>query len=58
MLLSSAPDNGLSLMLLEGGLTLIALAVPFALPNLGNSLFFPQSSARSDDWRAVAESLS
>ena len=40
MLLSSAPDNGLSLMLLEGGLTLIALAVPFALPNLGNSLFF------------------
>jgi hypothetical protein len=39
MLLSSAPDNHVSLMLIEGGLTVIALAVPFALPRLGNNWF-------------------
>jgi hypothetical protein len=39
MLLSSAPANSVSLMLIEGGLTLIALAVPFALPRIGNSFF-------------------
>jgi hypothetical protein len=39
MQLSSASDNNVSLMLIEGGLTLIALAVPFALPRLGNRGF-------------------
>jgi hypothetical protein len=39
MLLSSAPQNSLSLMLIEGSLTVIALAVPFALPRLANSWF-------------------
>jgi hypothetical protein len=39
MLASSAPQNDVSLMLIEGGLTLIAFAVPFALPRLGNAWF-------------------
>ena len=39
MLLSSAPENEVSLMLIEGGLTVIAFALPFALPRLGNGLF-------------------
>ena len=39
MLLSSAPENEVSLMLIEGGLTAIAFAVPFALPNLAAGLF-------------------
>ncbi|HUD15256.1 MAG TPA: hypothetical protein VMQ56_16500 [Terracidiphilus sp.] len=39
MLPSSTPQNDVSLMLIEGGLTLIALAVPFALPRIGNSWF-------------------
>jgi hypothetical protein len=39
MLLSSAPENKASLMLIEGGLTLIAFAVPFALPRVGNAWF-------------------
>jgi hypothetical protein len=39
MLLSTAPENEVSLMLIEGGLTAIAFALPFALPRLGNRLF-------------------
>jgi hypothetical protein len=39
MLPPSAPQNDASLMLIEGGLTLIALAVPFAVPRLANSWF-------------------
>jgi hypothetical protein len=39
MPLSSAPPNDVSLMLIEGGLALIAFAIPFALPRLGNSWF-------------------
>ena len=39
MLLSSAPENDVSLMLIEAGLTVISLAVPFALPNLAAGLF-------------------
>ena len=39
MLLSSAPENDVSLMLIEASLTAIALAVPFALPRLANSWF-------------------
>ena len=39
MLLASAPENEVSLMLIEAGLTVIALAVPFALPNLASGLY-------------------
>jgi len=39
MVLSSAPDTHVSLLLIEGGLTVIALALPFALPRLANGLF-------------------
>jgi hypothetical protein len=39
MLLSSAPENDVSLMLMEGGLTVIAFALPFAIPRLANSWF-------------------
>jgi hypothetical protein len=39
MLTSSAPVNDLSLMLIEGGLTLIAIAIPFALPGVGDAWF-------------------
>ena len=39
MLASASPENSVSLMLLEGGLTLIAVAVPFALPRLGTAWF-------------------
>jgi hypothetical protein len=39
MLLSSAPENDVSLMLIEGGLTAIVFAAPFALPRLGNAWF-------------------
>jgi hypothetical protein len=39
MLASSAPVNDLSLMLIEGSLTLIAVAIPFALPRLGDAWF-------------------
>jgi hypothetical protein len=39
MLASSAPTNDVSLMLIEGGLTLIAVAIPFALPRLGDTWF-------------------
>jgi hypothetical protein len=39
MLLSSTSAKSVSLMLIEGGLTLIAFAVPFALPGIGNSWF-------------------
>ncbi len=39
MLHSSAPENDVSLMLIEGGFTVIAFALPFALPKLGNGLF-------------------
>jgi hypothetical protein len=39
MLLSSAPENNVSLMLMEGGLTVIAFALPFAIPRLANSWF-------------------
>jgi hypothetical protein len=39
MLLSSAPDNNGSLMLIESGLTAIALGIPFALPRLANKWF-------------------
>jgi hypothetical protein len=39
MLASSAPTNDLSLMLIEGSLTLIAVAIPFALPRLGDAWF-------------------
>jgi hypothetical protein len=40
MLLSSASENDVSLLLIEGGLTAIAIAVSFALPRLGNAWFF------------------
>jgi hypothetical protein len=39
MLVSSAPVNDLSLMLIEGSLTLIAVAIPFALPRVGDAWF-------------------
>ena len=39
MLVFSSQDTSVSLFTLEGGLTLIALAVPFALPRLANSWF-------------------
>ncbi len=39
MLLSSAPDKDISLLLIEGGLTVIALALPFALPRLCDPVF-------------------
>jgi hypothetical protein len=39
MLLHNGSDNGASLMLIEGGLTLIAFGVAFAGPRLGNSFF-------------------
>jgi hypothetical protein len=39
MLTSQGSDTAISLMLLEGGLTLIAVAVPFAIPGLGAPLF-------------------
>ncbi|MEI9980366.1 MAG: hypothetical protein WDN23_15445 [Edaphobacter sp.] len=39
MVLSSTPENGPSLVLIEGGLTAIAVAVSFALPHL-SSLWF------------------
>jgi hypothetical protein len=39
MLLSSTPDNGPSLALIEGGLTTIAIALPFAAPRLGSAMF-------------------
>ena len=39
MLASSAHVNDLSLMLIEGGLTLIAIAIPFALPGVGDAWF-------------------
>jgi len=39
MLLASTPENEVSLMLIEGGLTVTAFALPFALPNLGSGLF-------------------
>jgi hypothetical protein len=39
MLASSAPVNDLSLMLIEGSLTLLAIAIPFAIPRLGDAWF-------------------
>jgi hypothetical protein len=48
MLLSTAPENEVSLMLIEGGLTVIAFALPFALPTLGNVLNEPLAA-----WRAA-----
>jgi hypothetical protein len=39
MVLSSTPEHGTSLMLLEGGLTAIAFAVAFCLPRLGSAWF-------------------
>jgi hypothetical protein len=39
MLASSAPTNDVSLMLTEGSLTLIAVAIPFAFPRLGDAWF-------------------
>jgi hypothetical protein len=39
MLLSTAQDSAPSLLLLEGGLTLIAIAGAFCLPHLGSSTF-------------------
>jgi hypothetical protein len=41
MVLSSAQEHGTSLLLLEGGLTAIALAVAFGLPRLGSTWFSP-----------------
>jgi hypothetical protein len=39
MLVTSSPDNQISLMLVEGSLTVIAVAVAFALPRIGSSWF-------------------
>jgi hypothetical protein len=39
MILSPAPDRGTSLMLIEGGLTAIAIAVAFCCPSLGSRYF-------------------
>jgi hypothetical protein len=39
MVLSSAPEQGTSLTLIEGGLTTIAVAVAFCLPRLGSAWF-------------------
>jgi len=39
MILSPAPDRGTSLMLIEGGLTAIAVAVAFCWPSLGSGYF-------------------
>ena len=39
MVLSSAPEQGPSLILIEGGLTAIAFAVAFCLPRLGSAWF-------------------
>ena len=52
MLLSSAPENDLSLMLIEGGLTLIAFAIALCAAPAGIA-FFRASSEPSGDWRAA-----
>ena len=39
MILSSPPDHGLPIPLIEGGLTLIAIAAAFCWPRLGSNLF-------------------
>jgi hypothetical protein len=39
MFIASSPDNGPSLMLIEGGLTAIVVATAFVLPRLGSSWF-------------------
>jgi hypothetical protein len=39
MILVSAPERGGSLMMVEGGLTAIAIALAFCLPRLGSSFF-------------------
>src|SRR5271166_392719 len=39
MILTPAPDRGTSLMLIEGGLTAIAVAVAFSCPSLGSRYF-------------------
>lgn len=39
MILASAPDPGISLILIEGSLTGIAIGLAFAFPNLGSSIF-------------------
>jgi len=39
VLLSPVPENNVSLMMVEAGLTVIALAIPFALPRLGHAGF-------------------
>jgi hypothetical protein len=62
MLASSAPQNDVSLMLIEGGLTLIAFAVPFALPRLGSAAFSSLEraftrSARSRGYAVAATGL-
>ncbi len=56
MVLSSTPENGPSLVLIEGGLTAIAVAVSFALPHLG-SLWFSRIE-RAFHHLARRESLS
>src|SRR6266566_5005660 len=39
MVLSSVPEQGPSLILIEGGLTAVAFAVAFCLPRLGSARF-------------------
>jgi hypothetical protein len=39
MMLTSTPDNSPSLSVIEGGLTLIAVAIVFVFPNLGSRFF-------------------
>jgi len=38
---ATTPDTGISMLLIEGGLTVILFAVAFALPRLGSPLFVP-----------------
>jgi hypothetical protein len=38
---TTPPDTGISMLLIEGGLTVILFAVAFALPRLGSPLFVP-----------------
>jgi hypothetical protein len=57
MILTPAADHGTSPMMIEGGLTLIAIAVAFAFPRLGSGFFFRIEHAFSQLARKKALSV-